>query len=269
MTKSQLLYVASLLVCLGGAVIATAILLAMSSSQTQAPSAGAKVDAADTSQSIDDAEGLAPYTIEGQEIERGHFPYIIRRISVAKSITEQELRVLLLHELEQIRQLDYGPMPEHRCAFTLLAYCEPANARNFSGPKLATISLLRGKNQPNLYIAEETLAAIKEPPQLKFGFEDDIRKKLYWELVRANYECSDQSDREFSEPVPPYSEEDLSQYISKRGDRFAELWEQRQDEIGREYKLNREQTDEIHLEGMRKHWPQPVDPLRESSDKKG
>jgi len=260
MSTSKLLYVASLLVCLAGAVIAAAILLAMSSSPTEAPSAPAKVDTADTSESVDDAERLAPYTIEGQEIERGYWPYIIRRISVDKSITEQELRVLLLHELEQIRQLDYGPMPEHRCAFTVFAYCEPANARYSYGPHLATITLRRGENQPDLSIAGETLAAIKEPPQLKFGFEDDIRKNIYWELVRANYECSEQSDREFPEPVSPYSEVDDRQRILKRKARFGELWEQRQDEIARKYKLNREQTEEIYLEGMRKHWPWPVDP---------
>ncbi len=256
MSKAKLLCAVSLLV--GGGVIATAIVLSVHNWPTAAPSPSAGVDSSDTSESVQDAERFAPYTIEGQEIERGYFPYIIRRISVAKSITAQELQVLLLHQLEQIRKLDYGPMPEDRCAFTVHAYCEPANARSFRGPRLATISLHRGQDQPDVYIDEQAVAAIKEPPQLNFGYEDDVRRQIYWALVQANHECSDQSDREFPEldNLKPYSAR-FNELAGQRAARFDELWQQRQEEIAKEYELNREQTDEIQSEGMRKHWPEP------------
>ena len=257
MSSSKPLYVASVLGCLIGAITATAVWLAMLGFPTEGPSPAIKVDPSDTSQSAVDGESYALHTIEGQEIEHGIFPYIIRRIAVPSSITEQELRDVLLHNLEQIRKLDYGPMPEHRCAFTVLAYSEPSNARTFSGPTLATISLLRGQSRADVDIARETLAAIKEPAQLRFGLDDDVRRQIYSELVRANYECSDQADREFPDPgVRPLSDAGL-QTLMKRRARFDELWQGRQDEISREYKLNRNQIEDIHFEGMRKHWPKP------------
>ncbi len=149
-------------------------------------------------------------------------------------------------------------MPEQRCAFTVHAYCEPANARNFRGPRLATIGLHREQKEPDVYIDEEAVAAIKEPPQLKFGYEDDVRRQIYWELVRANYECSDQSDGEFPEldSLKPFSAR-FNELAGQRAARFDELWQQRQEEIAKKYKLSRGQTDEIDFEGMRKHWPQP------------
>ncbi len=268
MGKSKLLHIALLLVGLTGALIATAFLLTKCNPSTKAPSAAPKVDIADKAQSVGDAGSLASYTVEGQEIGRGYSPYIIRRISVDKSVTEQELRSLLLHELQEIRRLDYGPMPERRCAFTVLAYCEPANARNFSGPRLATIVLRRGESQPNLSIAKEALTVIKETPKLKFGLDDDTRKKIYWDLVQANYQCSDQCDQEFSEMRPRYGDADNSKWILKRSARFDKLWEQQQDRIARKYGLSRQQTTEINLEGMRKHWPEPVDPLSKRSDRR-
>lgn len=142
---------------------------------------------------------------------------------------------------------------------------------------LATLSLGRAvfgvtphERQPEIHIDEESLEAIKEPSELKFGYHDDARRQIYWELVQANYECADQSEREFPEPPVlnyPGRQADLNDYISNATARFDKLWEQRQDEIAKEYKLHREQLDHIDSEGTRKHWPQPVDPLRHSSDK--
>ena len=54
-----------------------------------------------------------------------------------------------------------------------------------------------------------------------------MRKAIYWELILANYESSDQADRDFPDPpLLPYDQAKYEEVAEKRGVRFDELWEQ-------------------------------------------
>lgn len=83
--------------------------------------------------------------------------------------------------------------------------------------------------------------------QLASTLSEETRRRIFWELVEAQ----DRADRDATRRFPP------SLHFNEWAELVGLLEDEYTEELAKAHGLNREQTDEIAVEGLLKGWPLP------------
>lgn len=159
--------------------------------------------------------------------------------------TKESLRTEILRRYKEISSRTGFQYYEHPTNIFIYVYATEEQAR--AGQGLWIAMLAKGFNEtgiPDVIISESRLAALSTPSEEKFGFSEEVRKKIFKEIADAE----DRAMREAMARIPDTR-------IMEQIDLQRELETKYKSEIQEKYGLNKDQLLEIAIEGVQKGWP--------------
>jgi len=174
---------------------------------------------------------------------------------------ESQLRALLNDLFRQSMKRTGFRFRKHPTAVYIYIYESPNHYQ--SGGWLAMLSYNEnvGDRTPNIDVCDEALRALHRP-QVRFGLTEEQRREIFWEIVVLEDKARKEAETLYPEPElgPSFSKVLFRDAIEKQQQHAASLREQYEEILRRQYRLTKEEVDDIGIEGVTKHWPMPRSP---------
>ena len=170
-----------------------------------------------------------------------------RRLVVPLSHTPEQLCRILNEQFDEV--MDLRGFEHHTKPTNVYIYAHDTEEKAMAGGStwIAMLAFSQGDSAPELTIDEDRLASLREPPSERFGFDEEMRKIVYWELVAIEREAAEIAMREYPNPADWEKQIALEEKLIAEG---------RAEVIGK-HCLSSEAETGIAVEGIRKGWPTP------------
>ena len=160
------------------------------------------------------------------------------------------LRVLLNSLFEQAHARTGFRWHKHPTNIYIEAFLSEDHARSGAGRWIAQLLWIKGEHDaPRVTVRDDVLAALAEGPQTRFGLTEPQRKRIYWELLEAEYRANMEAESQ-----TPSTFHDLAEDIAKRAEQLRQRYIR---DLLKEHAITQAQLDEITREGAIKLWPWP------------
>jgi hypothetical protein len=120
-------------------------------------------------------------------------------------------------------------------------------------------------SSPQIYINQGELFYYGKEAEVKFGFSENDRKKIWDDIVTV--ENKSYSEAQTRYPLPPSSVEEYNKHLESywveqinKGTKLKdELYDKYKQELVQKYKITKDNIREIEKEGIIKGWASPVE----------
>lgn len=168
--------------------------------------------------------------------------------SNVEEITEDRLQHLMETLYQEAAEELPGEEDDRPQLVFIYLYTSEQHASSGMGQWIGMVSKSGGEAEPSFSINEGELNSLGETPELKFGYTEEERKEIWFEIIHAE----DRADAEAMEKYP-----DMEPY-DEYADYYDDLSAQYKQEVADAYELTMDQLDEIAFEGLSKNWPFPT-----------
>jgi hypothetical protein len=167
--------------------------------------------------------------------------------------TEQKLQKLLTYLYDQ--QINRTGFKHHDHPNTVLiyAYASKELADGGMGQWVAMISKMYDDTKPDFDLNETQFKALTAVEQDKWGLTQQQRQEIWDKIIYAERDAQTEADKKYPLDKPGITKEDMSNNV----DLMTELKEKNEQDLAKEYEVDRAIVDSIGLEGVTNGWPFP------------
>jgi len=165
---------------------------------------------------------------------------------VSGNISKATLKELLqtIYERQKERR-DFSKYHTHPTHVAIYLYRTRAHYESGMGQWIAMLVKTPNDKFPEIQINEWQLATVSKNQEVRFGLTEDVRMRIWQEIVRAEDKAWNEAQRRYPKDInrqAQYEEDLRRKYLSQ---------------IRKRYKLTQKQIEEISAEGLMKDWPFP------------
>jgi len=180
-------------------------------------------------------------------------------VLISGQITKPGLRALL-DKLFTIKRKTKFTHHSAATAVFIQAYTSKERCASQTGLWIAQLSWTVDEGKPSTKVREGQLRQLQEKAERKLSFSEKDRKRIYWEVVEAQYRATHEADKKHPalNPMRPgYSPKQEMRQSKKREALERRLAEKYTDEVAKKHGLTRKKLKQINREGMTEDWPVP------------
>jgi len=171
---------------------------------------------------------------------------VIAEILVKGNLTEGWLQKLLRSLYDSIKTTTGFKYYVHPTNIYIYVYLSKEHYESGMGQWIAMLSKSQADSQPKINIRENRLSYVKKNPEVKFGFSEDYRKKIWKEVILVE-------DKSYAEAEMKYPHNVQIQMKFQE-----ELYNRHKKELAKKFQISLKQLKEIVTEGMMKGWAMPA-----------